>query len=292
MFTNKNASDITRRLESRVRYANFLSQRTTANSGIIQRVTIIGGSGSAKEASMVYDTSVGSLNTTISEYNQIIQIAGGGPAPAPAPAPVPEPEPEPGPGIQILSNYDFIDFNAATGAASNWTSIGGWNAYNNASSNSPNSGARVACVNPLWFTRGGFEPLIEGSNTGFLIYSYNTDTVYQEATIDSLTGINYITCEVSARALEISDGLQAASDELTMQVNYYNSGNTIITTTSSNLTSALTNNFATYQVQLTRAGYANFDDIVKARVSLIGKDGGFWGGFYGPVVDYCSLTLA
>jgi hypothetical protein len=65
-------------------------------------VTIVGGSGAAREASYVKDIEVGSLNVSYDEYNTIIAYAGGAaPASAPAPAPSPAPPTVPDPPTSV-----------------------------------------------------------------------------------------------------------------------------------------------------------------------------------------------
>ncbi len=193
MYTNKNASDVIRRLESRVRYANYLTQRTAANDGLQSRVTIVGGSGSAREASYVKDVAVGSTNVSYSEYDTIIAYAS--PAPAPAPEPAPAPAPAPGPSNLVTTNL-LIELDASNpdsypGSGTTWTDICGGSTYN-------------------------------GTLTGTVSYSSNDGGILQ---LDA-TGLNYIEI-ANAAAIQAGVGI-AITAQVWMKVKSFNAGDGII----------------------------------------------------------------
>jgi hypothetical protein len=88
--------------------------------------------------------------------------------------------------------------------------------------------------------------------------------------------------------------LQQNIDLFSFQVVYKNSSNETIATrrTPALGTQSAPLPLTDYTLILRRDESALFDSIVSATVSVNGIDKGFWAGQYGPVVDYCTLTLS
>lgn len=189
MFTNKNSSDVIQRLEARVKYANYLAQRTAANNGLQSRVTLVGGSGAAREASYVKDVGVGSLNVSYGEYDTIIAYA----SPAPAPAPEPEPEPEPSNLVttNLLIELDASNADSYPGSGTTWTDICGSGDYN-------------------------------GTFIGNVTYSPSDSGILQ---LD-VTGLNYVEI-ADAVALRAGPGI-AITAQVWMKIRSFNGGDGII----------------------------------------------------------------
>jgi hypothetical protein len=191
----------------------------------------------------------------------------------------PPPDPGPSPGTQLLTNSDFIDKtgNAATG----WTSSPGWQAYA-----FDNSGGvtNMPCVVTTMPVRAGVYPT--SSSTGFVIFSYVTATVSQTISLTGLGGINSI-----ATVLNIVNVSNGRNDTFNLTVTFKNaSGVTIFSLTTGTINAPAA--FTDYTLTLNRSGNEpNFNNIRSITVSITAIDSGFWGGQYGPAMDYCTLTV-
>ena len=237
------------------------------------------------------------------------------PAPVPAPAPGPGPElsaPAPTPsapsapayvsGTQLLTNPEFTEItrigpatDPLTGSANGWTSSREWQAWGYSSGSAPT--ARLEMPQRSDGVRVVY-PLSSGPN-GFVIFSYATATISQTVTISSLTGINTITgvlniVNVPNRPSEESDLTRTndTPDTFTFQIQYRNRTGGTLLTTKSTRSQQVPPTWTDVPLTLTRAEAPYFDDIKSITVNITGLDSGYWGGQYGPAVDYCRLTVS
>jgi hypothetical protein len=194
------------------------------------------------------------------------------PAPSePAPS---EPEPAYTPDTQLLLNSEFT--NITNSAADNWHSTQGWQSWN------LTSGSRPTAVMDMP-TRDVYPT---STSTGFVIFSYTTVTISQTVAIDNLVGINTIT-----GVLNIANVSNGGVDTFTFLIEYKSSTGSILYTTTTNSTNAPAS-WTDYTLTLTRDTSPKFDLIKSIKVSIVGKDTGFWAGQYGPAMDYCRLTVS
>jgi hypothetical protein len=178
------------------------------------------------------------------------------------------------PDTQLLLNPEFT--NITNGAADNWHSTQGWQLWN------ISSGSRPTAVMDMP-TRDVYP---ESNSSGFVIFSYTTVTISQTIAIDNLEGINTITC-----VLNIANVSNGAPDTFTFLIEYISSTGSILYTTTTNSIQA-PSSWTDYTLTLTRETSPNFDSIKSIKVSIVGKDTGFWAGQYGPAMDYCRLTVS
>ncbi len=190
------------------------------------------------------------------------------------PAPSPAPEAAYTPNTQLLLNPEFT--NITNSAADNWHSTQGWQAWNLTSGSRPTAMIDMP-------TRDVY-PV--SNSSGFVIFSYTTVTISQTISIDNLIGINTIT-----GVLNIANVSNGATDTFTFLIEYKSSTGSILYTTTTNSTNAPAS-WTDYTLTLTRDESPNFDSIKSIKVSIVGKDTGFWAGQYGPAMDYCRLTVS
>ncbi len=84
---NNSSSELTRRIQTRMQYANFIIQQQAVKDGCQGTITLEGGSGGTKNASVFTDVTEGQTYTTLAEQTEILEN-NACPAPAAAPAPV------------------------------------------------------------------------------------------------------------------------------------------------------------------------------------------------------------
>ncbi len=192
----------------------------------------------------------------------------------------PPPDPGPSPGTQLLTNSDFID---KTGdAATGWTSSNGWLPW--AFQNTPGQPAvNRPCTVQTMPIRAGVYPT--SSSSGFVIFSYVRSTISQTVNITGLGGINSI-----VTILNIANVSNGTADSYTFTVTFKNAaGTTLYTLTTGSITAPT--GFTDVPLTLDRSTSPNFDNIKSITVSINSIDAGFWGGQYGPAMDYCTVTV-
>ncbi len=212
--------------------------------------------------------------------------AAAAPVEEPAPEPEPEPEPEPvGPSgatpVQLLVNSGFTD--GTTG----WTSSRGFQT-------TPfvyNSGSQPIIVTSVPSEITGHNNNITGSD-GYLIFSFTSAIITQTVSITDIANYNIITGIINIARVPNNAG--RGIDAFSYEIVYKNSSNVTVATkrTPATGTQSAPLTLTDYIVSLRRDESALFDSIVSATVSITGIDQGYWAGQYGPVVDYCTLTLS
>lgn len=215
---------------------------------------------------------------------RILAVAAAAAAPVEEPAPEPEPEPI-GPSgatpVQLLVNSGFTD--GTTG----WTSTAGFQ-------NPPfvyNSGSKPIVVTSVPSEITGLNNNITGSD-GYLIFSFTSATVSQTVSIASISDYNIITAVINIARVPNRENI--GIDAFSFQVVYKDAANATVATkrTPASGTQSAPTSLTDYTLTFTRDDSAAFDTITSAVVSITGIDAGFWAGQYGPVVDYCTLTLS
>jgi hypothetical protein len=202
-----------------------------------------------------------------------------------APAPAPAPAPGPTPGTQLLTNPEFTLITGVS--ADGWTSSTGWQAWAFESPQPPQLPVNKPCVVTDMPDRRDVYPT--SSSTGFIIFSYVTATISQTVNITSLSGINTINTVLNIT--NVSNG--SSTDTYTLTVTFYSSsnasGSTLYTLTTGNINAPT--GFTDVPLTLSKSTSPNFDNIKSIKVSITGFDTGYWGGQYGPAMDYCRLTV-
>ena len=233
------------------------------------------------------------------------------PAPTPSPAPAPSPAPSPAysPGTQLLTNPDFTDITPIpnsndddrsnglsiipTGSANGWTSSRNWGKWRYENRPGFTDGVSLPSAVTKMPIRTGVYPSSDSS--GFVIFSYIATTISQTVTIDNLVGINTIT-----GVLNIANVSNGSNDKFTFQIQYKDSIDAVLYTKTTNTTptTQLTapSSWTDYTLTFTRTDAndpnKDFDLIKSITINITGLDSGFWGGQYGPAIDYCRLTVS
>ena len=193
---NLASSDLTRKIQTRMQFANYIIQQQAVANGCLGRITIEGGSGGDKSSSVFTDIVQGEAFTTAAEQSTILQnnqcpvatssSSGGGSGPSP-----PDPTGSTGENIWGVSFYSTTTTNllgsfvyaSAVDTTGN-IYIGG--SYNNDkftvnSYSNTNSGTKV-------ITQSIFGLLPTTSTTASFITKHNSSGVAQWATSVTATG--------------------------------------------------------------------------------------------------------
>jgi hypothetical protein len=185
---NLASSDLTHKRQTRMQFANYIIQQQAVANGCLGRITIEGGSGGDKMATIFTDIKQGARFTTDVERIRILASDTCPTTSAPAPAPAPEPAYTSGEGIWGVGINAGTTTSGATTRAS-WVDndgniyIGG--SYNNAklSVNSYTSLSGTTITQTLF----GLLPQPSSTNNSSFIIKYNSSGVVQWATNLSAT---------------------------------------------------------------------------------------------------------